>query len=695
MGNKETIVPSFLVNSGESEARRHTQLEQKFLHAVEGWESCSESELLLIPAKVSQYLTQITFGDIYEYFGEPVVERVYRDDLEREIELAVLNLGSETFRMLPKEVPAPIEKVGEFCHNSINAMSNQYMPTNWALVLRKIDLSTIFESWLKAGLKNASPENAARAVFIATESKNSLLEINGDSRKIAAKMLKFMDNRALPLPESAQSMTKEEIVERIAYALNEALYAVSNYVGGINAWTYASSTMYEILKAIANHINIPSGLFPHAITKEYLIIQDFINFALTGLGLPAQWAGAILKLHADFGEKIYSNGINFDKIYRNAIPGETIHSYLKGRQTYVVTGLNRPHEDLPTMQEQLKRQPGIVLDLFCGPVDVSAYQSDLAGAKMVLSVDGLPKSELQDIRKGGRALIIGNEHLDSGYVWNAATSPPESQILQEFEQASLPQEWPKVTKAAEGRKISLILDKRGGGLYLNGQAKLQHLRQVYVLLAKNPGGMYIFDSGVPVGLYSKLVTTATAEGFEVHDSFLTIGNKSLVADYEQTDLFPISNFQKLLDTYGIRSVPPRFSTENLYYAFYLFFFNIHELKPGIQIENRAAATMINNLFRYILYWPKLLAPELSIEEKFRVLKTTLSDSVQQYNIFETVLWPKEVREIAGYVAQNISYQALSNIISEMARYFNVTVSRQGIFYPDKIYSQLQRRLLRD
>jgi hypothetical protein len=105
--------------------------------------------------------------------------------------------------------------------------------------------------------------------------------------------------------------------------------------------------------------------------------------------------------------------------------------------------------------------------------------------------------------------------------------------------------------------------------------------------------------------------------------------------------------------------------------------------------------MINNLFRYILYWPKLLAPELSIEEKFRVLKTTLSDSVQQYNIFETVLWPKEVREIAGYVAQNISYQALSNIISEMARYFNVTVSRQGIFYPDKIYSQLQRRLLRD
>lgn len=441
------------------------------------------------------------------------------------------------------------------------------------------------------------------------------------------------------LRESEPSLsddTKDSTINNYSTFLNETRFTV-NYPG-INAWGYTQSLCKEILSLIDS----PE---PNK-NKELKDIRekfkrDLMLFCQDKFCFPPQAFYIFFKL----GELYPNKESLIDRLkqfYKDNEKG--LFEYFNGRLNFIVSGINRIYEK--NYHNYMIEEGGIYLSFFSGPPSIAKQEAQLSGCSECITVDAEDELTLRSVHNEGSALIVTNEILPWQQGEQILSRDPESNINHTHVQTSLPDGFDKVTSYLGGKKVSLIVDKRGSSLYLRDEEILEYLEKLMKFSNGHPGVIVDYDTGVPNGLYSNLVLRKRANGgYDILDFFEGLGTS-------ETDRSYISDQVRPLDLYG----PPE-SNLHLVNDLILKLINVIRGKSTLNIDSKEVNRIIEAF--YILFFPQTEMPFSTYEYKAVI---------------------SELKELM--ISDNNSAIEVINMISYLFyRNYRITVSKQGIFYP--------------
>ena len=634
----------------------HLRLE----NSLKGWENADAIGLDRIGQRVGKLFKSLTCRKVlnnYDEFGRKWSNKVYEENEKKEVVELFEKIGSYDI---------PIIEIVRKLRDNIFASQDWKESNEIELMLNKIldlRLGASFYNWIEHNLKtNNQPELQAKVVYLATSIENPFIFINEDVKKTAETTYINVQKTG----NSLDPQKKEVTTARFSTFLNETRYGAN--CKELNAWGYADQACEETLELIDN----PS-ITKKLVEVSYRFKSDLLLFCQNQKCYPPQIFFILYYI-----KKLYSKSTNYIEalvaFYEENPDG--LYKYFDGKLNFVVSGMNRVYEKLDVISAlNAENQGGVFLSLFSGPPSISKKEAELTGCSECITVDRRPKNELKSIKSGGKALLLKNELLPGQDPNKVLIEDPLSNIEHLHINGSLPDDNLLVEKMIKGKNISVITDKRGSGLYLEGQKKLDYLEWLFKLGQKHPGVIINYDTGVPNWLYVNLVLKGNSQGgFDVKDYFsgLNIGEK--FKSYIGYD----GQLNTLYNGFEKSTVPDRDEIAKL--------IPMHLSEDEIEEYRGLTIPVMNEIieaFYYIVNPSDLFFKDRSLflptsKEIIYYFQSIVSGHYDQAKSF---IKQAKMNVLHKKILENINPEVFHRIIYLFASKASVSISREALFYP--------------
>lgn len=637
-------------------------------NALKGWQTADAEKLDKIGKKIEKMLKGLTCRDIITHYEE----------FDSFSDLSDQNLREEaknyTIKIL-EESGSPDTPIIDYIQKlSRDLVECQEWKSSHILDLKintllSLKIGQSFHNWIEKNLKtNSQPELQAKIIYLATGIENPFIYINDDVKQNAE--LSYLEVNSLE--KKLDPTKKDETIKRYSTFLNETRYGAN--CKELNAWGYADQTCRETLYLIDNPSLKENNEGLSKVGQKFK--YDLMLFCENQKCFPPQIFFILNKV-----KKLYPKTKNhieaLDHFYKEHSEG--LFKYFQGQLNFTVSGVNRIYERLDLIADLNKdNSDGVYLSLFSGPPSISKAEAKLYGCKECITVDSYSGEELKSMKHGGQglALLLRNELLPGQNTDHVLGSDPKTDINHNHIQGWLPDDNFMIEEKIKNKKISVISDKRGSGLYLQGQKKLEYLVWLFNLGRKNPGVVINYDTGVPNWLYVNFVLRGNGNnGYDLVDYFSGLSTKQFKKTY-------LGHSGRISELYGGNTETIRFLEK------------IIKLIP-IDIKAISIAEKDNSIFYemdkiveafyYITNPSDYNFKNLELDISYSYLKNIIHyfDYLRSNRLKEAKLFLQNVsmKDSLKKILRTITPSVFHKIIYLFSSQNNISVSREGIFFP--------------
>lgn len=648
---------------------------QRLDEAIKGWETASVDILDRIGQKVGQLYKSITCQEIIDDYDSFDSHQPYQSVIWRTHSIERLVKLFADFDSLNSPIVDVIRKLsGDFtkCRDRRTSLE---IESNLNLLLG-LHLGGHLHHWIEQNLElNTNPELHGRIIYLATGIDNPFIFINDEVKNEAESAYE----EVIKVESRLNPLQKETTISRYTTFLNETRYGAN--CQELNAWGYADQTCKEILSVIDN----PSlaDKYHQLSPLRQRLISDLMLFCENQKCYPPQ-----VFFIFDRIKNLYPKERDHMKVLSNFYQehSEGLFEYFGGRLNFVVSGINRIYERADVISKLNKDRGGVYLSLFSGPPSISKREAKLAGCKECITVDVLSDDELKSVKTGGKALLIKNELLPGQMLPGqnpdqVLAADPKTRIKHNHIQAWLPDEHSQVEESVKGKNISVITDKRGSGLYLQGQRKLDYLVWLFRFGQNHPGVIINYDTGVPNWLYVNFVLKRNIDGgFNIEDYLSGLRTEA----HDKTYLGHSGSFNSIFARMGDLTIPSYEEILRLIPVDTQKILNNDEINYLYHYSDK-----IVEAFYYIAF-PTYY--NFSSEDPIHPFGFSDPDTEDIANYLKTIVSGHHQEGISFLenskmtiylkaILRGINPEVFHRIMYLFASKANISVSREGIFYP--------------